>query len=126
MSRLRIPYWYLLLGPSLMFGIGFFLNAFVMALNHGQMPVLMPDACSFGNVVNGQFPGDWVHVCMNHATHLKFLADWIVINGMGIASPGDFFEWAWEYSYLPSLLIWATLMVRDHGKNDPAPKFREW
>ena len=37
---MKIPYWYLLLGPAFLFYLGGLFNLGVMALNHGQMPVL--------------------------------------------------------------------------------------
>jgi hypothetical protein len=105
----KIPYWQLLLGPSLAFGLGFLSNALVMAANHGSMPVLLPAGLQLD-------PDDWIHSVMTSATHLKFLADWIVIRGFGIASPGDFGEWLYEVTFIPALAAWLGLVVRDHNE----------
>lgn len=98
----------LLVTPALMFGVGFLMNAVVMAANGGQMPVLIPggDCASFIN------PEDFVHGCMTHATHLKILADWVVINHFGIASPGDFFEWAADGAFWPCLIAFIARLTK--------------
>lgn len=103
---MKIPYSYLLLGPSALFALGFILNAVVMAANGGQMPVLFPGGCADG------FGDDVIHSCMNGATHLKFLADWIVINHVGVASPGDFGEWAGDAAFWPALTAWVALIIK--------------
>lgn len=106
---MKIPYKYLLLGPTAMFALGFAMNAIVMAANHGQMPVLIPGGdCS---MVDAE---DIIHSCMNAGTHLKFLADWIVIRHLGVASPGDFLEWASDATFWPALFAWVMFMIRDH------------
>jgi len=51
---------------------------------------------------------------MAHADHLKFLADWLVIRGLGIASIGDVFEWAYQATQFPAMIIWLTLILKDH------------
>lgn len=102
---MRIPYWQLLFGPAGVFALGFFLNAVVVALNGGQMPVLFPGGC-------GNMSADDIHSCMTHATHLKFLADWILIRGIGVASPGDFLEWAAQFSFMPALVAWIVLIIK--------------
>jgi hypothetical protein len=78
----------------------------VMALNHGQMPVLAPAGFPFD-------PSDPFHVVMTASTHLKALADWIVIRHVGIASPGDFLEWFYSYFGTYSQIVWATLTIKD-------------
>ena len=97
----------LLVGPALLYGLGYFLNAFVCGINHGQMPVLFPGGdCSPAIFIAH---GDPVHACMSAATHLKFLADWIpmVTNGKleGMSSPGDFMEDAGLATFYPSLYL---------------------
>lgn len=106
--KLKIPYWYLLLGPTIAHGVGFGLNALVMAVNHAQMPVLMP-----GGDVSLLNPDDLLHCAMTAQTHLKFLADWIVIKDSGIASPGDFLLWFYELTFMPSLVAWVTCIIKD-------------
>ena len=104
----RVPNWPLLVGPFLLFGLGFLMNAVVMAANGGQMPVLWPGGCS-----PKAFKGDIIHTCMTDATHLKFLADWIVINGLGVASPGDFLEWSFNAISMPAVYMWFALAVKE-------------
>lgn len=88
------------------------MNALVMAFNQGQMPVLLPGGDS--SILD---PDDLIHCAMTSATHLKFLADWIVINGRGIASPGDFCEWAYELTFLPTLITWIALIIADYNES---------
>ena len=107
----KIPYWYLLLGPTLLFAIGFALNAIVMALNGGPMPVHYT-ACA--KMLD---PEDMLHSCMTSATHLKILADWIVIKSLGIASPGDMLEWASDILTKPGLIAWVTLIIFDRERS---------
>jgi len=114
MKLASIPYKTLLFGPALVFGIGFALNALVMAANSAQMPVLVP-----GNLCASDptfFGDDLIHSCMTSVTRLKFLADWIVIRGLGIASPGDFLEWLGDTTYWPAASAWVVLVLRDLGK----------
>jgi hypothetical protein len=103
----KIPYLYLLAGPVGMFVIGCALNSLVMVVNKNQMPVLIPGWHS--ELMN---PDDLEHVAMTASTHLKFLADWILI-GRGIASLGDFFIWAYDATFIPALAAWAALVLRD-------------
>lgn len=102
---MRIPYWQLLISPASLFALGFLLNAVVVALNGGQMPVLFPGGC-------GNMSADDIHGCMTHTTHLKFLADWILLRGIGIASPGDFLEWAGQMTFMPALVAWIVLIIK--------------
>ena len=106
---MKIPHLKWLIGPWVLFGIGFALNAIVMAANGGQMPVLIPGGdCS----LLGE--RDIIYSCMTHATHLKFLADWIVTpHPVQVASPGDYLERACEGTALPAFVVWMSLMIRD-------------
>jgi|ERR1700676_1058353 len=106
---MKIPYWQLLLGPSILLVVGMSINAIVMGVNGGQMPVQWPGGCD-----PKVFEDDLIHTCMTHATHLKFLCDWISIQG-GVASPADFLIWAWEATFMPALYAWLALVVRDHS-----------
>jgi hypothetical protein len=103
--RFKIPYWPLLVGPILSFGIGFTLNAIVIAANHGSMPVLVPGGCEPGMISE-------IHSCMTRTSHLKFLADWILVRGIGIASPGDFLELLFDATFMPALYMWMALVIR--------------
>ena len=108
--RSKIPYWPLLAGPYLMLAVGFLLNAIVIAANHGQMPV----QCIHGS--DKFLDGNPIHACMVASSHLKFLSDWVLINGLGIASPGDFLMWAYEIVLTPFTYIWALLMIIDSNR----------
>ncbi len=107
---MKIPNWQFLVIPSLAFAIGFLSNALVMAANHGQMPVLCPGGL---NIVD---PDDLIHVAMTAQTHLKFLADWIVIRGIGIASPGDFGEWFFDATAIPGFAVWVWDRIAAHNR----------
>ena len=109
--KIKRPYWPLLLGPTFLYYLGSFFNVGVMAINHGQMPVLVP-----GNDCSLIEPEDFIHTCMTAGTHLKFLADWIVINHFGVASPGDFLEWACDQTFWPALFAWVMFVIRDHDE----------
>lgn len=108
---MKIPHWPFLFGSWISLGVGFLMNKIVMAFNNGQMPVLIPGGCDNTD----ELAGDLIHSCMTHATHLKFLADWGMLNGVGIASPGDFFLWAGQNTWQFGLIIWLTLMIKEHN-----------
>lgn len=88
------------------------MNAFVMAMNNGQMPVLFPGGDQSG------YTQDTIHCAMTMATHFRFLADWINIRGVGIASPGDFLEWFSDQTTWPGIWAWFALIVNDHIKKE--------
>lgn len=112
--KFKIPYWPILFGPALAFGIGFGLNALVMAVNGNQMPVLVPGGCYDQMFL---LLDDHIHTCMTSATHLKFLADWIVIRKLDlVASPGDLFIWLCEKTFLYAQVVWAMLMILNYNK----------
>ena len=104
----HIPHFWYLTGPLLSFSIGILLNSLVMAVNNGQMPALWPGGCE-------SFPKDHFHTCMNPATHLKFLADWIQY-GIYIASPGDVFLILGDLLTTPFLVAWAVLVIHESNK----------
>ena len=105
----RIPHWPFLVVPALSFALGFLLNKITMAFNGGQMPVLMPGGCANGL-------DDMLHSCMTHASHLRWLADWAFVNGLGVASPGDLLIWigqgTWDYAFV----VWVAFIVYDHNR----------
>ena len=109
---LNVPRLALLFGPALAMSLGFLSNAIVMAVNHGRMPVLMPSG------LEGALDtmGDPYHSVMTAQTHLKALCDWIVIRDVGIASPGDFLEWGYEYFGTPLQAAWLALTIADYNK----------
>lgn len=106
----KIPFWELLVLPACTWCLGAFLNVFVIAMNKGQMPVLWPGGCS---TWEGDDADIMIHRCMIHADKLKFLCDWIVINGYGIASPGDILLWASMYYGTYCYILWAFLTFKD-------------
>ena len=91
-KHIRIYNAWLVALPLLAWALGYTLNAIVMGVNHGRMPVLISgcDQSVFS-------PQDFIHTCMIPTTHLKFLADWIVVDQSKIASLGDFLEWGSEF-----------------------------
>jgi hypothetical protein len=107
--KLKIPYWYLLLGPTFLFYLGGLFNLGVMALNHGQMPVLIPTD------IASQFDFDARHVLMTSATHLKFFCDWLSL-GDGVASPGDLLLWLSQSISAPCLAVWVALMIKESNE----------
>lgn len=114
-----IPHWYLIVLPIFFLFFGSFLNVFVMAINHNQMPVLMPGASALvpGSCDPAEFVGDIQHSCMTVSTHIKFLADWIFIKS-GVASVGDMFIYLGEFLFLPALYIWIAFVIKDHNSTD--------
>jgi hypothetical protein len=112
-----IPYWYILGIPIAMWCIGISLNRVEMAINHGQMPVHWPGLrpCPW------DFDDDMVHSCMDKATRLKILADWIPItfNGeyKGMMSLGDVLVTPWDDFKDYFSLIWLTLILRNYKKD---------
>lgn len=110
--KFRIPYWYLLLGPTFLYYLGALFNLAVMALNHGQMPVLMPSD------IAAMVGFDSRHILMTHSTHLKFFCDWLNLGKDGVASPGDLLVWLSDEIGMTCLAIWATLMIKDYNSGD--------
>lgn len=106
--KIKIPRWPLLAIPLAMYAIGSLANFAVMAHNGGQMPVLYPGGCG-----GDAFADDPIHVCMTVSTHWKFLADWIVINHFGVASPGDLLLWGSNLIGYPAAIAWLTLLLKD-------------
>lgn len=106
---MKIPYWYLLLGPAALSYLGSGLNVIVVGLNHGQMPVMTPGPCTADILT------DSYHSCMIAATHLKLFSDWIGLDH-GIASIGDMFIFLSESINATCLTLWAVLMIKDHNE----------
>lgn len=107
--NIKIPYWFFLLGPTFLYYLGGLFNLGVMALNHGQMPVLMPAD------IAAQSGFDARHVLMTSASHLKFFCDWLDL-GDGIASPGDLLLWLSQAISTPCLAVWAALMIKESNE----------
>lgn len=105
----RIPFWQFLIFPFLLKVFGAAMNVIVMARNGNQMPVFMPGGCDPRQMALE----DSVHVCMTPLTHWKFMADWIHINGLGIASIGDLFIWSSDYLSLYCVIVWAVLVIQE-------------
>lgn len=106
---MKIPHLYLLLIPSALKYLGGFLNVLVMAANGGEMPVLYPGGCDPLHLL-------YLRVCMTSATRFKYLADWMVINHVGVISPGDFLIWTGTAMIVPALVAWAVLMSHEHQR----------
>ena len=97
-----------------MFGLGLTLNAIVCGVNGSSMPVQVPIGFDGGNGTGCPIdPQDWIHHCMTAQTHLKILADWIAIRGVGIASIGDLFEWAGDALQIPGFIACVVCAFKD-------------
>lgn len=107
-----MPFKTILLGPTLSYALGAASNIVTIAFNKGQMPVLWPGGCS-DMTPDADMQ---IHVCMTTASHLKPLADWIVVSGLGVLSPGDLLIFGALYSFVPALLIWIALVIQDANK----------
>lgn len=103
MFRRTFPFlgWPLLVVPQFIYWLGALLNQLAMAANGGVMPVLW-------NSMNPWDP-DPRHVVMTHATHLKFLCDWI--NVRDILSPGDILLDIGDLLSTPAFWIWLAYIV---------------
>jgi|SRR5208337_3545785 len=109
MKKSRV-YLTLALGPALIWGIGFLMNAVVMALNGGSMPVQIHN-CTPDIFIDAEGPNA-IHSCMVATSHLKFLADWIYIRGYEVvASPGDGLELFAELVWKPFLFMLLGLFI---------------
>ena len=125
----KFPYWYLILIPVLLFGLGITSNQAVLIANHGKFPVMMNASwmdkmCS----TNSREPDDiaaapsaWcgdggemidmTHSVMGPNSHLKALSDIFPIGsaiysvGDGLLSLGD-----WLLSFTP--IMWLGLTIR--------------
>lgn len=110
---MKVPHWYLLAIPTILIYLGGAMNILVMGVNHAKMPVLVP-----GGICDpDMYSGSLIHQCMTHASHLKFLADWInLVSSQGaIASPGDMIIDLGAYLFFPAIFIWVVLMVKEHN-----------
>ena len=98
--------------PYLVGFLGALMNQLVLATNGGKFPVMGMD---------DSFPADRVHVLMTSASHLRWLADWIVLaQGTVIASPGDLLLMAaiWMIEASPVLwLLFALYLVYQRNQN---------
>ena len=109
---MKIPAWTLLAIPTFAFALGFVMNAICMYANGGVMPVLM-HSCSL-DLLNESEP--MVHGCVNVATHLRWLSDWILLRSEGAyMSPGDFLELFGEHAFYPGIIAWFAARLEKDG-----------
>jgi hypothetical protein len=123
----RFPYWYLLVIPVLLFGLGIASNQAVLVANHGKFPVAMNAAwmdkmCTLpedvdpadvpaSSCANGGEMIDMTHSVMGPNSHLKMLSDIFPLGhaiysvGDGLLSLGD-----WLLSFTP--IMWLALTIR--------------
>jgi hypothetical protein len=104
----RVPNKALLIAPQLFFWVGAALNQLVLVANNGQMPVLFPGGCN-ADIREG-LAGS-VHTCLESATHLKFLIDFINLGRMGIWSLGDVLITIGDALSGPLFWCWLTLAL---------------
>lgn len=98
--------WPLLVAPQVVYWTGAALNQIALSVNGGHMPVFSSE-CSDkpASVLDSS-----VHVCLTHATHLKFLCDWIREGG-DILSVGDVFLFLASPCVAPLFWAWVTILV---------------
>lgn len=82
------------------------MNLIAMAANHGTMPVLWPAGCAL-------WDSDVLHSCMTKDSHLKWMSDWLVLKGLGVASLGDILVLWSEYIKIPFLYVWIVLVIKE-------------
>ena len=104
---MKIPYKAVLFSPYALVLLGSIANQVAVFANHGHMPVLFPggDCSLLGS-------DDAVHSCMTHATHLKFLCDWI-LSSQSVSSLGDFALDLGNQIRTISLVVWLGLIAKD-------------
>lgn len=107
-----IPYKSLLLGPTILFWVGAFMNKVTMAVNNGLMPVLVPGGCPIDDNGKVVLVLDSTHSCMTSISHLKWLSDWINWHDV-IASLGDCVIDVSNFLLLPFLFVAIALIIRD-------------
>lgn len=111
--------WPIFVVPTLIEWFGMALNEAAVWANHLQMPYALNsckvrEAIDFLNSLSKapkMIPSvDPVHVCMDHATHLKILSDIIITSG-GVYSIGDMILQAgFDFKEI-ALYVWVALMV---------------
>lgn len=89
-----------------MYYLGGAMNLIAIAANQGTMPVLWPAGCAL-------WEADILHSCMTKATHLKWMCDWLVLKGLGVASIGDLLVLWSEDIKIPFLYVWIVLVIKE-------------
>lgn len=102
---MKSSYWYILATPFLMILLGTAMNQVAIFANGGHMPVYYPGGACVADAE------DIVHVCMTHATHVKFLCDWI-LSSRAVSSIGDELQNYGNDMITPALVVWAGLTAR--------------
>lgn len=111
---IKIPYWWIVATPAVLFCIGAGLNFLVISANGGAMPVLMPHLFwqklgeAHATMPTG-FVFDSVHKAMVTSDHLRWLADWVSVPD-GTASPGDLLVWLGQWLSPYSIGAWLALL----------------
>src|SRR5712664_4112013 len=123
--KIKIPYWPLLIVPTLMLYVGGLMNWAVIGANHGYMPVQGFIECEGGVgeqiaavIAEQAGQGDHIHICMDKNSRLKILADWLFIPGVGTASPGDILEFGYDKLFWPCFYMWGALLVAEFNKKE--------
>jgi Family of unknown function (DUF5317) len=117
--KITFPYWYYLFLPTALYYFGWGLNILATTVNRGTMPVHFSQqywdmwALAGASIKGGDLVDD-VHSVMKHSDHLKFLADWIQIRGIGTASIGDFFIYLGSTLQLPGLAAYIACIFEDN------------
>jgi hypothetical protein len=124
----RFPYWYLLLIPALLFGLGVASNQAVLVANHGKFPVMMNASwmdmkCSTRGMDPDEIaaaPSEWcgkggemidrTHSVMGPNSHLKVLADIFPLGNIYSIGDGLLYLGGWLLEYTP--IMWLALVLR--------------
>jgi hypothetical protein len=135
----KFPYWYLLVIPILLFGLGVASNQAVLVANHGKFPVMLnaswmskmctippaPDtddeetlaeykaavaAIPASSCRKGGEMIDRTHSVMGPNSHLKALSDIFPLDGIYSIGDGMIYLGEWLLEYTP--LMWLALALR--------------
>ena len=124
----RFPYWYLILIPVLLFGLGVASNQAVLIANHGKFPVMMNPSwmaakCSTAGMDPddvASMPTSWcgkggdmidrTHSVMGSNSHLKVLADIFPIGSIYSIGDGLLALGEWLLTFCP--FMWLALTIR--------------
>lgn len=125
----KFPYWYLIVIPALLYGLGIASNQAVLISNHEKFPVMMNAVmiakdCDSSDYkpeelepipevacIKGGEMIDLKHSIMGPNSHLKVLSDIFLVGGRSL-SIGDMLLDLGEWLFRFSSVLWLALTVR--------------